>query len=71
MSDAQATPTAHDEHAVGPHGASDDHAGVHGHDDHGHGSEALGPLDPMAWGAGVLGIGLGLVVALCFVIATS
>ncbi|MEK6721313.1 MAG: hypothetical protein AABZ33_11685 [Chloroflexota bacterium] len=73
MSDAQAGPAAHDEHSVGPHGATDDHGAEHGHDDHGHahGSEALGPLDPMAWGAGALGIALGLVVAFCMVLATS
>ncbi len=52
---------------VGPHGADD-----HGHDDHAHGDgDTLGPLDPMAWGAGALGIALGLVVAFCLVLATS
>lgn len=71
MSDAHATPAAHDEHAVGPHGSTDDHGGDHGHDDHAHGSEKLGPMDPMAWGAGALGIALGLVVAFCMVLATS
>jgi hypothetical protein len=45
-----------------PHGAGD-HSGGHGHDDHAHTSEPLGPLDRQAWGAGVLGILLGAVVA--------
>ena len=40
---------AHDPHAgesmVGPHGAADDHGDAHGHDDHAHGGEALGPID--------------------------
>lgn len=75
MSDAHPAPAAHDAHGVGPHeSATDhggDHGGDHGHGDHAHGSEALGPLDPMAWGAGALGIALGLVVAFCMVLATS
>jgi len=71
MSDAHAAPAAHDEHGVGPHESTTDHGGDHGHDDHAHGSEALGSLDPMAWGAGALGIALGLVVAFCMVLATS
>jgi hypothetical protein len=53
------------------HHATDDHGGDHGHDDHGHADEALGPLDWGAWGAGVLGVVLGLAVAICFVASTS
>jgi hypothetical protein len=53
-----------------PHGL-DDHGDEHGHDDHAHDAEALGPIDVQAWGALVLGIGLGLAVALCMVWATS
>jgi hypothetical protein len=45
---------------VGAHGV-DDHGGDHGHDDHAHGGDALGPIDVRAWGAGALGIALGLV----------
>lgn len=71
MSDTQAHPAGHDDHAVGPHETVTDHGGDHGHEDHGHGSQKLGPMDPMAWGAGALGIGLGLVVAFCMVLATS
>ncbi|HSL97955.1 MAG TPA: hypothetical protein VK831_05230 [Candidatus Deferrimicrobiaceae bacterium] len=48
---------------VGPHAQPADHGGDHGHDDHGHDAESLGPLDTWAWGAGVLGIILGLAVA--------
>ena len=56
---------------VGPHGA-DDHGADHGHDDHAHGdADVLGPLDPMAWGAGLLGILGGLVVAVCLSIAAG
>ena len=68
--------TAHqDPHAgestVGPHGAADDHGDTHGHDDHAHGSETLGPVDLPAWGAALLGIILGLVVMFAFVQAAS
>jgi len=58
------------ESMVGPHGSTDDHGDDHGHDDHAHGAgDALGPIDTEAWGAGILGIGLGLAVALAFLAA--
>ena len=38
--------------------------------DHAHGAP-LGPIDWFAWGAGLLGIAAGLVVAACFYISTS
>ena len=44
-------------------------AGHGGHD--AEASEPLGPIDPLAWGAGALGVVLGLVIAACFAIATS
>ncbi|HSW41991.1 MAG TPA: hypothetical protein VLM76_05745 [Patescibacteria group bacterium] len=58
----------------GEHG--DGHAGEqgeHGHGEHGHGEHAapLAPINWAAWGAGTLGIGAGLLVALCLYIATS
>jgi hypothetical protein len=56
--------------AVGHH-ATDDHGDDHGHDDHAHGDEALGPIDVRAWGAGALGVALGSVVTVCFVLATG
>ncbi|MBI2781940.1 MAG: hypothetical protein HYX55_09120 [Chloroflexi bacterium] len=59
------------ESMVGPHGAADDHGDTHGHDDHAHGGDALGPLDVRAWGAGLVGILLGLVVMLAFIQAAS
>jgi hypothetical protein len=46
------------------------HGDDHGHDDHG-GDSPLGPIDVAAWGAGILGVGIALVIALAFVIATS
>ena len=67
---------AHDPHAaesiVGPHGAADHHGDAHGHDDHGgHGGAALGPLDLRIWAMAVLGILLGLVVAIAFLQAAG
>ena len=59
-----------DEAAVGPHGAGD-HGGTHGHDDHAHTAEALGPVDKRAWGAAILGILLGLVVMIAFIQAAT
>ncbi len=41
----------------------------HGHDDNGQ-DEPLGPVDVNAWGAGLLGVLLGLAVAAAFVLAT-
>ena len=52
------------------HHATDDHGDDHGHDDHGHRDEPLGPVDVNAWGAGLLGVVLGLAVAAAFVLAT-
>jgi hypothetical protein len=50
--------------AAGGHGA-DDHgeAPGHEHDDHAHGPDALGPIDWVAWGAGALGVVIGLAMA--------
>jgi hypothetical protein len=60
------------ESMVGPHGEPDDHGGDHGHDDHAaHGGQALGPLDVRMWGAALLGVVLGLVVALAFAQSVS
>ena len=52
------------------HHATDDHGDDHGHDDHAHAEEALGPVDGPAWGAGILGVLLGLAVAGAFFLAT-
>lgn len=52
------------------HHTTDDHGEAHGHADPAHGDEALGPIDVNAWGAGLLGVLLGLAVALAFVLAT-
>jgi hypothetical protein len=65
----------HDPHAgeagVGPHGAPDDHGDTHGHDDHAHDTETLGPVNVLAWAAAIGGIALGLVVMLALVQAAT
>ena len=56
---------------VGEHGAPDDHGADHGHDDHGHEADALGPIDIRAWGAAAVGVALGLFVVLALVLSLS
>ena len=54
------------------HHAADDHGDEHGHDDHAHADEdVLGPIDAIAWGAGVIGVVLGLAVAVAFALSTG
>jgi hypothetical protein len=53
------------------HHQTDDHGDDHGHDDHAHDEEPLGPIDLAAWGAGALGVMVGVAVALCFALATA
>jgi hypothetical protein len=54
------------------HHALDDHGEDHGHDDHAHDEEMpLGPIDVIAWGAGMLGVVLGLAVVWAFASATG
>jgi hypothetical protein len=50
-----------------------DHGDAHGHADDGHGpvDEELGPVDVAAWGAGIAGIVIAIVMAACFVLATG
>ena len=72
-SEPHADPTAPDEPVPGhtAHGAAGE--GGHGDDHHdaAHLDEApLGPLDAAAWGATLLGIAVGLLVALLFYVAT-
>lgn len=57
-------PAASGDHAAG----GDDHGAGHGHGD----AEApLGPVDVVAWGAGLLGVLLGGVTALAFALSTG
>jgi hypothetical protein len=65
-----ATETHHEPHGGAmPHGDADDIA-EHGQVDE-HEAAVLGPVDTRAWAAAFLGIALGLIVAACFVVATS
>ncbi len=48
-----------------------DAAAAPDHDDHGHTEGPLGPIDVAAWGAGLLGLMIGVAIAACFVLATS
>jgi hypothetical protein len=66
----------HDSDAPGHAGAVahhslDDHGEDHGHDDHAQAEETLGPIDVAAWGAGAIGVLIGIAIALCFALATA
>jgi hypothetical protein len=57
---------------TGPHGSTDDHGETHGHDDHAHaGGAKLGPLDARAWGAGIVGLLLGVAVAVALAMSSG
>jgi hypothetical protein len=56
---------------LGPHGSMADHGEMHGHDDHAHVADALGPVDRGLWAAAALGIVLGVVVAVALAIGAS
>ena len=56
---------------VGPHGSTADHGADHGHDDHAHAGEMLGPVDRGLWAAAAIGIGLGVLVAIALAIGAS
>jgi hypothetical protein len=74
MTETHAEPSANP-HAsdamVGPHGSTEDHGADHGHDDHAHPAEDLGPVDLPAWGAGLLGVLLGVVVVVAIALAAG
>ena len=57
------------------HHRTDDHGDDTEHDDHAHAhahaEASLGPIDVPAWGAGVIGVLLGLAVAIAFMLATG
>jgi ABC-type nickel/cobalt efflux system permease component RcnA len=56
---------------AGEEHGQDDHGETHGHDDHAHPSEALGPVDVAAWGAFVVGLAAGLLIAICLVLTIA
>ena len=71
------TTSPHDADAPGhvgavAHHALDDHGQDHGHDDHAHDDAMpLGPVDVIAWGAGVLGVVFGLAIVWAFALSTA
>ena len=76
MADEPAAPAApHGAHVddgmVGPHGSMDDHGADHGHDDHAHGEAPVEKIDLPAWGAGALGVALGIAVVVALILATG
>lgn len=52
---------------LGPSSAGD----MQEHADAAHESESLGPVDVAAWGAGALGVLIGVAMAVCFALATG
>lgn len=71
MTNAQHADDAPGHEGAVAHHATDDHGDDHGHDDHAHADELLGPIDGPAWGAGVVGVLLGVAVTVAFILATS
>ncbi len=65
MTDVHASdaPMSGDPHGLGDHGED------HGHDDHAHAEDELGPIDWPAYGAGALGVLIGIVITWAFVIS--
>jgi hypothetical protein len=61
--------TTHDDHPPVPE--PDDTGGGHGNAEHEEHGNAAGPIDWRAWGAGLLGVGAGLAVAVCLYAATA
>ena len=65
--------------ALGARPGDASHGAIHGdadhvdaaHGDHAQGAAPLGPVDWAAWGAGLLGIMAGLVVAACLFLSTA
>jgi hypothetical protein len=68
--DLHADPHASDA-MTGPHGSMDDHGADHGHDDHAHAGQAIQQVNLPAWGAGVLGVLLGVAVVIALAIASG
>lgn len=69
--DAHASDALDHAGSAGRHHSTSDHGDEHGHDDHAHAEEPLGPIDVFAWGAGALGIAIGLGIVAFFAVATG
>jgi hypothetical protein len=53
------------------HGDTTGHRDSAAHDDHAHAEPALGPIDRASWSMALLGLVLGLAVAIAFIQAAS
>ena len=71
MSTDQHTADAPGHEGAVAHHTTDDHGDDHGHDDHAHDEEPLGPIDGAAWGAGLFGVVIAVLIAFCFALATA
>ncbi len=67
MADQQLTPPQQEAASAETHSEPD----ARGHGDHGHAPDALGPIDRASWGAGILGVVLGLVVVVAIALASG
>ncbi len=61
--------TDHGAHGAAAHGPGHDDG--HGHDEHGHPADKLGPIDWTLWSVGLLGVAVALVVTAGFAMATG
>jgi hypothetical protein len=58
--------------SAGDHHGTGDHGDDGEHDDHAHAADdTLGPINTMAWGAGLLGVAFGVAVTVAFWLATQ
>ncbi len=72
MSDPHVPDEHGSSHVVeGPHGSTADHGDDHGHDDHAHAQEELGPIDWSMWAVGAMGVLVALIVTAGFAAATG
>ena len=55
--------------AAAAHGTGHDDG--HGHDEHGHAADKLGPIDWLMWSVGVLGVVVAMAVTAGFAVATG
>ena len=67
-SEVQTTATMSDTDHGAPAAAA--HGTGHGHDEHGHAADMLGPIDWTMWAVGLLGVVAALVVVAAFVLGT-
>ena len=67
----EATMSSTDHGAPGAPAHGTAHDAAHGHDEHGHAADTLGPINWTMWGVGALGVLVALVIVAGFVMATG